>query len=409
MWCNKYLTERSNSKLLNSKILMAHPNHQQMIYLAMKGGIKSNSEETYIKKYAHFIKIILGLGHNPFAIPIEIDLILLYLANDLLKNKSNVYGTVRLKMRALDWVNQQIGHHSSWSKDGFIKPVMQHIKKYHPSKGSNLMPLVLKDIITLIEWLTEQYNNLNLSKTKRFEWYLFMIYSIISYTCALRVSEAVHPADSNDNSYGLRFCDFKFGYMVHGKIAYGAHDIIRRSEVHCIEITLQNSKTRKPDEIDILYIGPTPLDKKYNPLLLIFDCFAVYNNMAAQFPGTYSFKVDSKLHFFQNETERGYFYPDWCLKKVKHCFKKIGYPNIDQIGTHSFRKGFNTWLSSLGVNDASIATAGRWYLWAAFHRYSIFHHTDMIGLTELLWTPAQVQLRVVDYDYCLHLFHHSTK
>ena len=382
----------------------------------MTGGTKGTSSNTYLKYYAHFIKIILALGHNPFPIPVPRDLILLYLANNLLQPKPNIYDTCRYKMRALDWVNQNCGYHTSWSHDGFIVPMMNYIKQHHPSLGAKLIPLLLKDILLLIQFCMDKFNDLFMWEVLRYEWYFFMIYCIISYSCALRVGEIVHPNKDKDKDYGIRFCDFKFGYKKdiyneNEKISIDEYNFKRRDELFCIQITLQNSKTRNWNKTDVVYIGttknlknPSQTKAKYNPLYMVFDAINTLKGAAKKYPLHFYFNMKSKYHFFQNSSKSGFFKKAWVSKKLKLVFKSIGYENWKQVAPHSFRKGFNSYLYSIGIPPQKIANAGRWYLYAAFYRYTIIPRSDMISMTRVCWEESKCNISVKDWDYCLHLF-----
>lgn len=329
---NGYLLLEKNQMVLhNSHAINSHPLHKAMIHQALKGGVKDGTEKTYMKNYGHFIKTILLMGHNPFEIPVETDLILLYLANGLLQKNPNCDITVRGKLRAIDWINQQFGIQTIWHHDGFIKPIYKHIKKNFPGKGSNLVPIYLRDIISLIKFIETQHNDHNIyNGIERFEWFLFKIHCIISYTAALRISECVHPQCKSKHDYGIRFCDFLFGFKINdNKIQFLPYDFKLRKFLFCIKIILQNSKTQLKNVTDYVFIGPTSNAASYNPCLMIFDCFYLYQNMAQKHPNAFKFNPKSTLHFFQRK--KGYFNPSWCTTKIHFCFKSMGYENWEQF------------------------------------------------------------------------------
>lgn len=373
----------------------------------LKGGIKENSEDTYMQHYSHFMTAIFNLGHDPTPIPITHGLIVLYLADCCLKPKPNVYPTIRGKMRALDWVNQQVGVRTVWHEDGFLQPMVSHFKKHYPGEGSHLIPFYLGDITRLMKYIESKFNYFQCRETLRFEWYLYYVYVILSYSCAFRISEIIkHRKANNKLQYGIRFCDFEFGYNTNdNKIEFKSYNRSLRNKLRCIRITIQNSKTKRWNETDIAYIGRVNNKALWNPLLIVFDSFERYNAISKLFPNTYKFKFKSKEYFFQNEN--GYFTESWCRKKLKRCFSDIGYSNIININLHCFRKGFNSWLSSIGVNEGRVASAGRWYLYASFYRYVILDRSDMINITQLLWTPNKSKLVQRDFDQCKHLFKNS--
>ena len=261
-----------------------------------------------------------------------------------------------------------------------------------------------------------KYNNLNMNELKRFEWYFFMIYSIISYSCALRVSEIVHPNKDEKNDYGIRFCDLKFGYKkniynMKEKIEINEYNFNRRNELYCIKITLQNSKTKKYNEIDTVYIGttqnlknPAQTKARYNPLYMVFDALNTLKHAATKYPLHFYFNMKSKHYVFQNTSKSGLFKKTWVTNKLKQSFKDMGYEDWNKIAPHSYRKGYNSYLYSIGVPDQRIANAGRWFLFAAFYRYTILPRSDMISLTRLCWEPNSCSISVKDWDFCMHLF-----
>ena len=101
---------------------------------------------------------------------------------------------------------------------------------------------------------------------------------------------------------------------------------------------------------------------------------------------------------------KGDFRPSWVRIELKNLLIFIGFMCAEFITPHGFRKGFNTYLSGIGVNDGRIASAGRWWLWAAFHRYCIYAKHDAIVLCKELWSGKKPSSVIVDFDDVRPLF-----
>ena len=395
--------DKTGSKVLNKGIFKELPSHQKLWKEMFNGGVKDSTNNKYIEKYVEFLKTMVKLNMNDlmYDIPVNTDLIYVYITDCVLRKRSNKWDTIRNKLRGLDYVNQICGFHTSWSDDLNIQICKKWIQKNNPSHGSKIKPLRRLQLKIIYNYLLYQLdenfiifcevniNNINkIYDTKlNYKWSCLVTWIMVCATGGFRIGELVHPDDLTNNKYGIIRKDLRFGYIDNEKNITFDNNRQDRDKLFVIEITLRNSKTKKKNESIKVWMGRTHY--KIDPIIMLFDLYygqkSIYKN------------IRNNSYLFLDETGIPI-----TIAQMRNMFAKI----INEIGfidkkfftPHCLRKTYNITLSRCGVSEGLIAYGGRWKLAQAYFRYAIYSKSDLVGLAKIFWCSDDSKGLMIDID-----------
>ena len=400
--CINFL-ERKNSIAINNNIFDDLPSHKKLWTEIFDGGVKSSTNNKYIEKYTEFLRTMKRLGFNNLMwnIPIEVNLIYVYIMDCILRKKSNVWDTIRNKLRALDYVNQLCGINSSWSDDFNIQMAKKYVKKNNPSLGSKVVPIRRKELVIVYNHLMYKllgnfvpFVNISTSglvkifdKKINYKLSCLVTWMMVSATGGFRIGELVHADNLNNNDYGLMRKDIKFGYVDNNNNISFDNKRKDRSNLFIVEFILRNSKTQKKNQSIRVWMGRSKFN--IDPILMIFDLYygqkVVFNNI----------NNNSFLFIDQNNIPI-------TIAEMRNLMRKaldeIGLINREHFPPHCLRKSYNITLSRCGVSEGLIAYGGRWTLAQAYFRYAVYSLDDLIGLAKIYWCGDDSKGLMVDID-----------
>eukprot|EP01084_Bolivina_argentea_P148331 259354_1 len=156
-----------------------NPIYKNNLFVMLNGGVKLTSDGTYIGCWCEFWRTMRRLkipDKLVWTFPISDTLLQIYIVDCVMvRQKLNCHGTVRLKMRSIDYVAQLCGMKQSWSDNPSIWALMQYAKKRRPGKGSDTLPVTSDMIILIVRFILENkvFYNLTLTEAEsklKFKW-----------------------------------------------------------------------------------------------------------------------------------------------------------------------------------------------------------------------------------------------
>lgn len=390
--------------------------YKQVMYTMLSGGIKASSHGKYMQNYLEFWRTMRRLGISDelvFAFPIEDTILQIYIINCcIIRKRKNVYGTIRGKLRAIDYIAQLAGKKQSWSENPALFAMIAHVKKRNPNKGSDTLPITASVLVQVIEYImaTKVYADLQLSADKaskarrwlsfddiwlcseKLRWYVYAISVLTLGVLGLRGAECYENSDKQYEGYGLYVGDVTtFWRNPHTKTVYESNEYSEAVEhIHHVRFELRNSKTACVGSSVFLRMGRT--HRRIDPAIL------VYHVQQLQLRRLNDAKSKSRQHFYLFAVP-GH---DFTLRAIKVIWKQLfvtmQFLEAERYRLHGSRKGFATTLLQNGAAMSLIAFAGMWKLHAAIYRYLIHTQEDLLQIAFLYLYGSRKSTKVIDLD-----------
>ena len=125
------------------------PEHFQQCMQMQDGGVKDSSHGQYMKNYISYLRTMMGLQFSfdelvIFPTPTHHQAIAIAEWGALKDGETNVWNTIRGKLRGIDYINQLAGVHISWSDNPQLSNIIKWCKKKCKSKGNRTALAFLK-------------------------------------------------------------------------------------------------------------------------------------------------------------------------------------------------------------------------------------------------------------------------
>ena len=392
------------------------PIYKQSLYKALGGGIKITSDTTYTDNFIEYWRTCRRLGIPDILVwtfPICDAVIQIYIIDCIMVRKRiNVWSTMKLKLRSIDYVVQLTGIHQSWSDNPAFKSLVKYAKKTNPGQGSDTLPVTAALLRQIVQYILDHkvYNDLILNdhqkvlrdqwrcfkaiwkNKKRWFWYLLAISFLIVGILGLRGCECYENPKVVYNGYGLWLSDLTF-YWKKGNNCLKL--IINNKEfaphnLHHIRFRLRNTKTGQKGKPVYLRMGRT--FKETDPAIILYKLYCVQ-----KFTLQRKYKYSTRNRFLFAHPSRNTKL-NTIKKRWKDIITSLGFFEGHRYRFHGTRKGFAGTLSRKGVAMSRISYAGRWKLQAAIYSYLIHTQKDLLDLCLIFLYGNIVTRTCVDMD-----------
>ena len=390
------------------------PLYKKLLFLMLSGGVKVSSHGSYVKGFLEFWRTMRRLGipdSMVWTFPVRDALLQVYIINcALVRAKPNVYGTIRAKLRGIDYVVQLTGKHQNWSKNPALSTMIDYCKKRNPNKGSDTLPISGSMMLQLVGHIMIQKVFAGLKLTaeqsaqalkwfsfdliwhnkQRMWWYVFALSILVLGCLGLRGAELYENDDKKlYDGYGLYLSDVdvmaRNPYT--NRIYECDNTFTNPDDIYYASFRLRNSKTGTVGNDEFLAMGRT--HKRIDPVLLVHHLITVQKKVIRP-------KGDKVFLFSLPKMNLK-------LRNVKKKLKKVivdemQYMEGEKYRLHGTRKGFATTLQRAGLPMSLIAFAGRWKLEAAIYQYLIHSQKDLLCIVSKYLYGVQVNNDQHDWD-----------
>ena len=393
------------------------PMYKQLLYVMLSGGVKSSSHGTYMRNFLEFWRTMRRLRIRDeliFRFPIADAVLQMYVIDcAMVRPKKNVYGTIRGKLRAIDYVVQLAGKRQAWCENPALYTIMQYVKRRNPNLGSDTLPVSGKMMLEVISFImvSKVYHDLELSEMEqgmarrwisfekvwrdkiRLHWYVYAV-SILTLGClGLRGAECFENSAAVYEGYGLFvsditvICKNPFTNRMYESSEY----VSDTDKIHHICFKLRNSKTASVGRNTYLRMGRT--HRRIDPAVLINHLLMVQRDvMRNTEANTFLFSVPGCNMTLRNVKKK------W----TKIIVEEMQFSEGKRYRLHGTRKGFATTLLKNGVAMSLIAFAGQWKLHAAIYKYLIHTQSDLLVIVTQYLYGVCVNGKSYDFDESEH-------
>ena len=393
------------------------PMYKKFLFVMLSGGVKCSSHGTYMRNFLEFWRTMRRLKIEDelvFTFPIADAILQAYIVDcAMVRSRTNVYGTVRGKMRAIDYIVQLAGKHQSWSTNPALDAIMDYVKRRNPNLGSDTLPISGKMMIQIVEFImvNKVFAGLHLSPSEqlkarrwitctkvwrskeRLHWYLFAV-AILTLGClGLRGAECFENSDPLYAGYGLWTSDITVVSMhpMTQRLAEHNGHVDGDANIHHIRFRLRNSKTAAVGKDVFLRMGRTHRD--IDPAILINHVLLIQSKVLRRNkPDTFIFSLPGC---------------DMTLKQIKKewvaiIIDEMQFIDGERFRFHGTRKGFATTLLTNGMAMSLIAYAGQWKLHAAIYKYLIHTQADLLVVVSVYLYGKRKKVATYDFDESEH-------
>ena len=393
------------------------PMYKKFLFVMLSGGVKCSSHGTYMRNFLEFWRTMRRLKIDDrlvFTFPIADSILQAYIVDcAMVRARKNVYGTVRGKLRAIDYIVQLAGKHQNWPTNPALGAIMDYVKRRNPNLGSDTLPISGKMMLQIVLFImtTKVFAGLHLSESEqllarrwitfskvwrnkeRMHWYLFAV-AILTLGCmGLRGAECFENSDPLYVGYGLHTSDITVVSMHPMTQRLTEHDghVSGEANIHHIRFRLRNSKTAAVGRDVFLRMGRTHRD--VDPALLINHVLFIQSKVLRRTkPDTFLFSLPGC---------------DLTLKQVKKVWAAVIIDEMQFIDgarfrLHGTRKGFATTLLKNGMAMSLIAYAGQWKLHAAIYKYIIHTQADLLVVVNVYLYGKCKNVASYDFDESEH-------
>ena len=342
--------------------------------------------------------------------PIRDAILQVYIINcALVRARRNVYGTIRGKLRAIDYVVQLTGKHQSWSDNPALSTMIDYVKKRNPNKGSDTLPISGGMMLQLVAYIMSNkvYVGLNMNQKQRdlamrwfsfdliwndkqrMYWYVYAL-SILTLGClGLRGAELYENSDKAYEGYGLYVTDV--AVMWRNPYTHRVYECNDEADdidnIYYISFKLRNSKSGTVGADEFLTMGRT--NKRIDPVLLLHHLLVVQKRVIKQSgPKVFLFSLPNMNLKLRNIK----------IKLTKIVVDELQIMEGQKYRLHGTRKGFATTLQRVGVPMSLIAFAGRWKLQSAIYDYLIHSQKDLLGIVGKYLYGTKTNNEQYDWD-----------
>eukprot|EP01083_Nonionella_stella_P221295 790778_1 len=319
---------------------------------------------------------------------------------------ATLFGTIRNKLRGIDFVAQLVGTTQSWSDNPAIAAQISHCKKRNASSVCDTLPITASMVRQIFEWILREkvYKDLKLSfweqtmarryhafpkiwnDEKRWYYYVLAIGILVSATLGLRGAEQFPSNNKDYIHYGLKQHQITFYKWnnLYNRLEAVPEITCNDADLHHARICLLNQKVGAIDTKVYLRMGTT--DDVIDPVVLLYRMMYVqkkYKRMKTPF-------------VFDTDAQRMFLSP--MKQQWKEMMQQMSWYEPERMRFHGLRKGFATTLQNMGIPLSLISFAGRWKLQAAIFRYLLHRQEDMIPLAKAYWCGVQKSALPLDID-----------
>ncbi len=348
-----------------------------------------------------------------WSLPLNDTLIQIYIIDCcMVRAKPNVWPTMRLKLRSIDYVAQLCGIEQSWSDNPALESLCKYVKKNNPGQGSDTLPITAGLLLNIVGHTLDSkvYCDLNLttfeldlkrkwrcfekiwSDPTRWFWYQTAISYLTVGILGLRGCECYENHLKVYKGYGLYLSDIDFYWqfisvpklIISNKYSYSVENL------HHIRFGLRNSKTGIKGKTVYLRMGRTY--RELDPVIILYKiyCLQRYNLQKI-----YKYSISKRFLFSHHSRIMKL---NIIKKRWKEIIFEMGLIDGERLRFHGTRKGFASSLQQKGVDLSRISYAGRWKLQAAIYSYLIHTQKDLIGLC-LIFLYGRIKSKVqIDFD-----------
>ena len=352
-----------------------------------------------------------------FLFPSDDAVLLIYIYDcSIIRARQNTWGTMRGKLRSIDYVAQLCGVKQSWSDNPALFTATQYVKRKNPGKGSDTLPINSKLVVQIIEYVLDKYvyHGLRLSPIEqsmrmRWEsfpkiwtngsrcwWYCWCLSVLTIAVLGLRGAECYENSNPDYAGYGISLSDLTFFWKTDAnQIPYPSNDLSQRLDcLHHVRVKLRNWKTGFEGQSTFLRIGRT--DRRLEPVILLYHW---YQLRTSNFQGTQKPPAIPNHHIF---ADAGASTTEITLQKAKKKWmlvvEDMGLLEWKRLRFHGLRKGWATTLMLCGIALSLIAFGGRWKLKAAIFAYILHSQKELIPLTKVYLYGTFVKQVQLDFD-----------
>ncbi len=396
---------------------MVDPQHKQIYIMTLGAGVKSPSHTKYIQNFCEFWKTCRKKRIPEYLIwkfPSDDVVLSVYIIDCcFLRDKLNVFSTVRLKLRSIDYVAQLCGIQQSWSDNPALWTLTNFCKRRFPGKGSDTLPVGAKLVIQIINYVLNKYVYYGIQLNsdardlknkwliwdviwqdpKRLYWYLWSMSILTVGVTGLRGAECYENPDKQYNGYGLLLTDITFYWknMYTTGIYKSNQFSLAYDSLHHVRIRLRHSKSGTINKSVYLRIGRTN-----NPIEPAVILLFIYHLQKRELKKLYKFNLTGRYLF---QPSKGSFKLDKIKRDWKRIISELGFIDGNRFRFHGLRKGFATRLQQVGITMSLIAFAGRWKLQAAIYRYLIHNQAQLLPLAKAYLYGKSVNGECLDLDH----------
>ncbi len=386
-----------------------------------RGGAGKSSVMKYFGNVMGFWKTMRRIGIDDkwtLGIPTDPNVLIIYMIDCAkIREKPNVWDTMRGKLRAIDFYAQSGGVIQHWNENVLLAPAVAWYKANRKGNGSDTVPILartLKKILrhtmrTKVYFRRKNRTNEQLDEVtalriealkmpkkwgsrKQLKWYLWAMSVLFVTVLGLRGAECLRQSKKEYKGYGIQMRDVVF---IHenangGKLIVGDQEKPRRERLHHIRVELRFSKTAKEGKSVFLRIGRT--NKTIDPAMLIYK---VFWRQKEGWNGTLKKRGQEDYLFEIKEDSMNY-------TMAKRMWKEVVNEVIDfdpeKHRYHGLRKGFASQLLRCGSPLSLICFAGRWQLQAAVFDYAKHQQWELINIVSIYLYGEQQNRENIDLD-----------
>eukprot|EP01083_Nonionella_stella_P285028 970237_1 len=269
------------------------------------GGIKESSHSTYVNNFAEFWRTMRRLKISDkltWTLPTPDILLRVYIVDCArVRPHPNVWGTIRNKLRSIDYISQLTGCIQSWHENPAIAAQVLHCKKQNVSTRETTLPITATKLweITVYVLRNKVYNGLILTKAQqrlrqqglifseiwesphRLAWYVMCLSWVINGTLGLRGAEQYKHHKPEYREYGLhRHHVIFFQKLAHGRYKRLPNRDINTDLIDHARIEITNAKIGTANRSVFLRLGRTRRD--FDPLIMLYRLMRIQTKYLKQ-------------------------------------------------------------------------------------------------------------------------------